>query len=88
MNAEIVTARAVATAIVRKTLESSIGEAGDFNWGCELTQIYADLIRFGADADEFEESDGGAQDDAANQEPGLGAKPAIKQVTEAAKGSY
>jgi hypothetical protein len=32
MNAEIVTARAVATAIVRKTLESSIGEAGDFNW--------------------------------------------------------
>jgi hypothetical protein len=31
MNAEIVTARAVATAIVRKTLESSIGEAGDSN---------------------------------------------------------
>jgi hypothetical protein len=32
MNTEIITARAVATAIVRKTLESSIGEAGDFNW--------------------------------------------------------
>jgi hypothetical protein len=53
-----------------------------------LTQIYADLICFGADADEFEEADGGTEDDAADQAPRLGFEPSIHEITNGAKGSY
>ena len=53
-----------------------------------LTQIYADLIRFGADADEFKETGGGAEDDAADQEPRLSAEPAIQEVSDGAKGGH
>src|SRR6185295_750407 len=99
MNAEIVTARAVETAIVRKTLESSIGEAGDSNWKPRInanlresdprqSAFICGLICFGTYTNEFEEAGGRAEDDAADQKPGLRAEPTIQKVTNGAKGNH
>jgi len=46
------------------------------------------LISFGAEADEFEKAGGGAENDAADQEPGLCAEPPIDQPTQRAKGDH
>src|SRR6185295_3713107 len=89
MNAKIVTARAVETAIVRKTLESSIGEAGDSNWKPRINaNLRGSLICFGTYTNEFEEAGGRAKDDAADQKPGLRAEPTIQKVTNGAKGNH
>lgn len=83
MKAAIATVKAVATTIVRKTRDSSIAKPpiltadhADFK-----ARINADLVLvgFGAETDEFEETEGGAEDDAADQAPGSGAEPFVDE---------
>ena len=53
-----------------------------------ISAFICGLISLGTYADEFEEADGGAEDDAADQEPRLSSEPPIQEVTNRAKGSY
>ena len=65
-------------------------EAGDFNWDLirKAIGVHPLLISLGTQADEFEEAGGGAEDDAADQEPRLRAEPPIDQPAQRAKGDH
>ena len=48
--------------------------------------MHADLISLGADADEFEEAGGGAEDDAADYAPGGDVEPFVDEPAGGGKG--
>ena len=50
--------------------------------------VYPWLISLGADADEFEEAGGGAEEDAADQEPRLRPEPLVEKPAQGAEGDY
>ena len=54
---------------------------------CKQSALICGLISLGTQADEFEESGGGAEDDAADQEPGLGSEPLVQEPAQGAKNS-
>ena len=62
-------------------------EAGDFNWDLirKAIGVHPWLISLGTQADEFEEAGGGAEDDAADQEPGLSSEPLVQEPAQGAK---
>ena len=51
----------------------------------DTIRVYLWLICFGTQADEFEETGGGAEDDAADQEPGLSSEPLVQKPAQGAK---